>query len=82
MPKPTIVSRDEWTTARKRLLVKEKELTRQRDALSAERRALPMVAIEKEYVFEGPDGRRTLADLFGKQTQLIVYHFMFGLPPD
>src|SRR5204862_4417582 len=82
MPKPTIVSRDEWTAARKRLLVKEKELTRQRDALSAERRKLPMVAIEKEYVFEGPDGRRTLADLFGKQTQLIVYHFMFGLPPD
>ena len=82
MPKPTIVSRDEWTAARKRLLVKEKELTRQRDALSAERRKLPMVAIEKEYVFEGPDGRRTLADLFGKKAQLIVYHFMFGLPPD
>src|SRR6266702_1281204 len=82
MPKPTIVSRDEWTAARKRLLVKEKELTRQRDALSAERRKLPMVAIEKEYVFEGPDVRRTLVDLFGKQTQLIVYHFMFGLPPD
>src|SRR5436189_4530635 len=82
MPKATIVTRDEWTTARKRLLVKEKELTRQRDALSAERRKLPMVAIEKEYVFEGPDGRRTLADLFGKKTQLIVYHFMFGLPPD
>src|SRR5438034_1132502 len=75
MQKPTIVSRDEWTTARKRLLVKEKELTRQRDALSAERRKLPMVAIEKEYVFEGPDGRRTLADLFGKKTQLIVYHY-------
>jgi len=55
---------------------------RQGDALSAERRKLGMVAIEKEYVFEGPDGRRTLADLFGKQTQLIVYHFMFGLPPD
>jgi predicted dithiol-disulfide oxidoreductase (DUF899 family) len=82
MPKPTIVSRDEWTAARKRLLVKEKELTRQRDALSAERRKLPMVAIEKEYVFEGPDGRRTLADLFGKKRQLVVYHFMFGLPPD
>src|SRR2546428_6243303 len=82
MPKPKIVSRDEWTTARKRLLVKEKELTRQRDALSAERRKLPMVAIEKGYVFEGPDGRRTLADLFGKKRQLVVYHFMFGLPPD
>src|SRR5256885_69639 len=84
MPKPKIVSRDEWTTARKRLLVKEKELTRQRDALSVERRSLPMVALEKEYVFEGPEagGRRTLRDLFGKQRQLIVYHFMFGLPPD
>ncbi|HEX9292865.1 MAG TPA: DUF899 domain-containing protein [Gemmatimonadales bacterium] len=82
MPKPKIVSRDEWTTARKRLLVKEKELTRQRDAVSAERRALPMVALEKDYVFEGPDGRRTLADLFGKQRQLVVYHFMFGLPPE
>src|SRR5256712_12316143 len=82
MPKPKIVSRDEWTTARKRLLVKEKELTRQRDALSAERRKPPMVAIEKGYVFEGPDGRRPLADLFGKQRQLVVYHFMFGLPPD
>src|SRR5436309_15311962 len=81
MPKPTIVSRDEWTAARKRLLVKEKELTRQRDALSAERRKLPMVAIEKEYVFEGPDGggRRTLADLFGKMRQLIFCHSMFGL---
>src|SRR5205823_9421073 len=55
MPKPKIVSRDEWTTARKRLLAKEKELTRQRDALSAERRSLPMVALEKEYVFEGPE---------------------------
>src|SRR6266513_1483727 len=82
MPKPPIVSRDEWTAARKRLLVKEKELTRQRDALSAERRKLPMVAIEKEYLFEGPEGRRTLADLFGKKSQLIIYHFMFGLPPE
>src|SRR5947207_15064680 len=82
MPKPTIVSRDEWTAARKRLLVKEKELTRQRDALSAERRKLAMVASAKEYVCAGADGRRTLADLFGKQTQLIAYHFMFGLPPD
>src|SRR5258706_12544622 len=84
MQRPMTVSRDEWAAARKRLLAKEKELTRQRDALSAERRKLPMVAIEKEYVFEGPDGggRHTLADLFGKKSQLIVYHFMFGLPPD
>jgi predicted dithiol-disulfide oxidoreductase (DUF899 family) len=77
MQRPTIVSRDEWTAARKRLLVKEKEFTRQRDALSAERRELPMVTIEKEYVFEGPEGRRTLADLFEGKRQLIVYHFMF-----
>jgi predicted dithiol-disulfide oxidoreductase (DUF899 family) len=84
MPKPKIVSPDEWTTARKRLLVKEKELTRQRDALSAERRSLPMVAVEKAYVFEGPEAgaRRTLRDLFGNERQLIVYHFMFGLPPE
>src|SRR5262249_44308338 len=59
------------------LLVKEKEFNRQRDALSAERRKLPVVAIEKEYVFEGPKGRRTLADLFEGRRQLIVYHFMF-----
>ena len=84
MAKPKVVSRDEWTTARKRLLVKEKELTRQRDALNAERRALPMVALEKQYVFEGPAAgkRSSLRDLFGKQRQLIIYHFMFGLPPD
>ena len=78
MQRPTIVSRDEWTAARKRLLVKEKELNRQRDALSAERRKLPMVKIEKEYVFQGPEGRRTLADLFEGKRQLLVYHFMFG----
>lgn len=77
MKRPTIVSRDEWTAARKRLLVKEKEFNRQRDALSAERRKLPMVAIEKEYVFQGPEGRRTLADLFEGKRQLLVYHFMF-----
>jgi predicted dithiol-disulfide oxidoreductase (DUF899 family) len=74
---PTIVSRDEWTAARKRLLVKEKEFNRRRDALSAERRELPMVQIEKEYVFEGPNGRRTLGDLFEGRRQLLVYHFMF-----
>ena len=74
---PKIVSRDEWTAERKRLLVKEKKFNRQRDALSAERRKLPMVAIETEYAFEGPDGRRTLADLFAGRRQLIVYHFMF-----
>jgi predicted dithiol-disulfide oxidoreductase (DUF899 family) len=71
-------TREEWLAARLQLLEKEKELNRQRDALSAERRKLPMVAIEKEYVFQGPEGRRTLADLFDGRRQLLVYHFMFG----
>ncbi len=74
---PRIVSRVEWLVARKELLVKEKEFTRQRDALSAERRKQPMVKIEKEYLFEGPYGRTTLRDLFGNHRQLIIYHFMF-----
>ena len=78
MQQPTIVSRDEWTAARRRLLAQEKEFTRQRDALSAERRKLPMEEIRKSYVFEGPTGRRTLDDLFEGKRQLIVYHFMFG----
>src|SRR3989449_8585216 len=73
-----IVSRDEWLVARKQLLAKEKELTRLRDQLSAERRELPWVKVEKRYVFDGPDGKQTLADLFGGRSQLIVYHFMFG----
>ena len=72
-----IVSRAEWLAARKELLIKEKEATRQRDALSAERRKLPMVKVEKEYVFDGPNGRTSLRDLFGSHPQLIVYHFMF-----
>ena len=58
MSLPDVVSREEWLAARKRLLVREKELTRQRDALNADRRRLPMVRIDKEYVFEGSDGRR------------------------
>jgi predicted dithiol-disulfide oxidoreductase (DUF899 family) len=74
---PQIVSRDEWLTARKELLAKEKEATRARDALRAERQALPMVEIEKEYTFEGPDGPATLLDLFEGRRQLIVQHFMF-----
>ncbi len=82
MQRPTIVSRDEWTAARKRLLVKEKELTRQHDALAAERRKLPMEEVAKEYVFQGPEGRRTLAQLFGAKRQLLVYHFMFGPDDD
>jgi predicted dithiol-disulfide oxidoreductase (DUF899 family) len=73
-----VVSRDEWLAARKELLAKEKELTRMRDRLSAERRALPWVKIDKAYVFDGPDGKETLADLFAGCSQLIVKHFMFG----
>ena len=74
---PPIVSRDEWLIRRKALLAQEKELTRQRDRVNAERRRLPMVKLEKEYVFEGPEGRRSLADLFDGRRQLITYHFMF-----
>jgi predicted dithiol-disulfide oxidoreductase (DUF899 family) len=77
MSLPEIVTRDEWLAARKALLVKEKELTRARDALNSERRRLPMVRIEKDYRFEGPDGAASLLDLFGGQLQLIVGHFMF-----
>ena len=74
----SIVSEQEWLVARQRLLEKEKELTRLRDELTAERRGLPWVRIAKSYVFDGPDGRETLADLFGGNSQLIVKHFMFG----
>ncbi len=77
METPKVVSRDAWVAARKELLAKEKAWSRQRDALSAERRNLPMVRIEKEYAFQGPEGRRTLADLFEGKRQLLVYHFMF-----
>ena len=73
-----VVSPAEWLVARKDLLAREKEFNRQRDALSAARRALPMVKIDKNYVFDGPDGKETLADLFDGRSQLIVYHFMFG----
>jgi predicted dithiol-disulfide oxidoreductase (DUF899 family) len=79
---PRVVSRGEWTAARRELLAKEKEATRALDALNAERRALPAVEIEKEYAFEGPDGRATLSDLFEGRRQLIVYHFMFGPEED
>jgi predicted dithiol-disulfide oxidoreductase (DUF899 family) len=77
MALPEIVTREEWLAARKELLAKEKEMTRQRDALSSERRRLPMVRIEKDYVFEGPKGSATLLDLFEGGPQLIVGHFMF-----
>lgn len=73
-----VVSREEWLLARKEHLAKEKEFTRLRDQLSQERRALPWVRIQKEYVFDGPNGKETLADLFEDRSQLIVYHFMYG----
>ena len=77
MTLPEVVSRSEWLAARKAFLVREKELTRQRDALVADRRRLPMVRVEKEYVFEGPGGTATLLDLFEGRRQLVVGHFMF-----
>ncbi|MFI5316551.1 MAG: DUF899 domain-containing protein [Myxococcota bacterium] len=72
-----VVSSDKWLEARKRLLQKEKEFTRLRDELCEQRRALPWEAVRKEYAFEGPNGRESLAQLFGRQSQLVVYHFMF-----
>ena len=75
---PQVVSEAEWLAARKELLAKEKEFTRQRDAISTERRKMPWVKVEKNYVFDTPDGKKTLAELFGKKSQLIIYHFMFG----
>jgi predicted dithiol-disulfide oxidoreductase (DUF899 family) len=73
-----VVSREEWLVARKLLLKKEKELTRQRDEISRQRRELPWVKVEKTYVFDGPNGKVTLAELFDGNSQLIVQHFMFG----
>jgi predicted dithiol-disulfide oxidoreductase (DUF899 family) len=73
-----VVPPAEWLAARKELLRKEKEFSRLRDELSRQRRALPWEKVEKQYVFDGPNGKETLADLFGKRSQLIVYHFMFG----
>jgi predicted dithiol-disulfide oxidoreductase (DUF899 family) len=74
---PDVVSRDAWLAERKKLLVHEKEATKHRDRVNAERRRLPMVRIEKQYTFDGPDGPRSLLDLFDGRRQLIVYHFMF-----
>jgi len=73
-----IVSRDEWLIARKRHLAREKELTRLRDQVNAERRELPWVKVEKRYVFDTPDGKKTLAELFDGRSQLVVDHFMLG----
>jgi predicted dithiol-disulfide oxidoreductase (DUF899 family) len=76
-PHPPIVSQDQWLTARKKFLAREKELTKQYDRVNAERRRLPMVKIEKDYVFDGPKGQQNLKELFDDRRQLVVYHFMF-----
>jgi predicted dithiol-disulfide oxidoreductase (DUF899 family) len=73
-----IVSREQWNAAREQLLIKEKELTRLRDQVSARRRELPWVKVEKNYEFDGPNGRETLADLFDGRSQLVIRHFMLG----
>ena len=72
-----VVSHDEWLAARKQFLAKEKEFTRLRDQLSEERRELPWERVDKNYVFDGPGGKETLAQLFDGRSQLVVYHFMF-----
>src|SRR4029077_13724991 len=76
------VSHEKWLAARKALLAKEKEFTKLRDALSRERRALPWEKVEKPYAFDGPNGKETLAQLFGNRSQLVVYHFMFNPASD
>jgi predicted dithiol-disulfide oxidoreductase (DUF899 family) len=75
---PPVVPETEWQAARDALLAEEKEATRARDALAAKRRRLPMVRIDKDYVFDGPEGKATLIDLFEARRQLLLYHFMFG----
>jgi predicted dithiol-disulfide oxidoreductase (DUF899 family) len=75
---PTVGTREQWTTARLDLLAREKELNRLRDELAEQRRQLPWVPVAKEYRFEGPDGERSLRDLFDGRGQLLVFHFMFG----
>jgi predicted dithiol-disulfide oxidoreductase (DUF899 family) len=77
MNTPPVVSREDWDSAREEMLVKEKALTRARDALAAERRRMPWMAVEKQYVFEGPRGKASLVDLFDGRRQLIVYRFFF-----
>ena len=73
-----IVSQDEWLAARKALLAKEKQMTRLRDEINAERIALPWLRIEKDYIFDTPAGRKSLAELFDGRSQLVIYHFMLG----
>lgn len=80
--RPNVVSQEDWAAAREALLVREKELTRARDALAAQRRRLPMVRIDKSYTFEGPGGKVGLQDLFEGRRQLLLYHFMFAANVD
>src|SRR5262249_23746271 len=75
---PRVVSRDEWVAERRTLLAREKELTRLRDQIARERRALPWVRVDKNYLFDAPEGRRALAELFQGRRQLLVQHFMFA----
>src|SRR6516225_7358253 len=77
MNTPSVVSAQEWEAARQQLLLKEKELTRAKDALAAERRRMPWLAVEKDYEFDGPDGKASLLDLFEDRRQLIVYRAFF-----
>jgi predicted dithiol-disulfide oxidoreductase (DUF899 family) len=78
MQQHPVVSQDEWLAARKALLLREKEATHLRDAINAERLALPWVKVEKEYLFDTPHGKKSLSDLFAGRSQLVVYHFMLG----
>jgi predicted dithiol-disulfide oxidoreductase (DUF899 family) len=78
MPHHPVASQEEWLAARKALLLKEKEATHLRDKINAERLALPWVMVEKEYIFDTPKGKKTLADLFEGRSQLVIYHFMLG----
>ena len=78
MENQMVVSREEWLVARKEHLAKEKEFTQLRDQLSRQRRKLPWVKVDKEYVFQGPNGKETLSELFAGRNQLLIYHFMFG----
>ena len=78
MPQHPVVSRDEWLIKRRALLAREKEAIHLRDAINAERQALPWVKVDTEYVFDTPDGQKTLAQLFDGRSQLVVYHFMLG----
>src|SRR3981081_1800200 len=77
VPHPPIVSHKHWLTTRKELLARAKQLTRHYARVNAERRRLPMVRIEKDYVFDSPDGKRSLKDMFEGRRQLVIYHFMF-----